>query len=297
MATEEQTAYNATFNLYSGAAIRVAQRLTIPYRTVSKLSFVLDKVGAPTGNITFTIRKVSDDSVISSKVWGDASGLSTSAVWQEVTFDAPQDINEEVRICTEFATGDVDNRIRLWLQQPSIKADEYAEYYYSGGPWTSATSYDCAYIYTYTLGGIPKVTTQAVTDIAPEALTGNGTITDKGDAAVTQHGHCWDTSANPTVALLTKTQNGAAPNLGQFSSSITGLTPGILYYIRAYATNSYGTGYGADVTNTQGTALGRRYLWIEGKCLHYFDEYGIERILEGTTVAAGYADLPWYFFT
>ena len=37
---------------------------------------------------------------------------------------------------------------------------------------------------------------------------------------------------------------------GPFTSSITGLTPGTLYHVRAYATNTAGTSYGGDVSFT-----------------------------------------------
>ncbi len=38
--------------------------------------------------------------------------------------------------------------------------------------------------------------------------------------------------------------------LAPFTSSMTGLTPGTLYHVRAYATNDVGTVYGEDVTFT-----------------------------------------------
>ncbi|HPZ99684.1 MAG TPA: fibronectin type III domain-containing protein, partial [Phycisphaerae bacterium] len=45
-----------------------------------------------------------------------------------------------------------------------------------------------------------------------------------------------------------KTFDGTGP--GPFSSRVTGLSPGMTYYVRAYATNSAGTGYGKVVTFT-----------------------------------------------
>jgi formylglycine-generating enzyme required for sulfatase activity len=41
---------------------------------------------------------------------------------------------------------------------------------------------------------------------------------------------------------------GAGADAGAFSSSLTGLAPETIYYARAYATSTVGTGYGADVT-------------------------------------------------
>jgi hypothetical protein len=62
---------------------------------------------------------------------------------------------------------------------------------------------------------------------------------------VTAYGVCWATTQNPTIANG-KTTDGTG--LGNFTSSITGLTAGKTYYVRAYATNSTGTTYGNQVT-------------------------------------------------
>jgi hypothetical protein len=120
---EEQTAGTLTDLLYTGDFTRGGQKLTISGRTVTKLAFYLKKAGSPTGDITFTIRKVSDDSIIASKVWGDASALTTSWAWAEKELDTPVYVNEEVRILVEFAGGNISNCIAThsgWAE----KADE-----------------------------------------------------------------------------------------------------------------------------------------------------------------------------
>ncbi|KKN71807.1 hypothetical protein LCGC14_0416610 [marine sediment metagenome] len=136
----------------------------------------------------------------------------------------------------------------------------------------------------------PTVTTQECTSTIAEASVGHGNLTSLGDSAVSQHGHCWDTSTDPTTSN-SKTSKGVAPNLGQFKSLITGLTPSTLYYVRAYATNSSGTVYGSNVTITTTGTIGRRHVWTEGTAFHYFDQYGVERKFEGTTVT-GY--IPYW---
>lgn len=58
---------------------------------------------------------------------------------------------------------------------------------------------------------------------------------------------------NPTIAN-NKTSDGTG--IGSFTSSLTGLTAGTTYYVRAYATNSAGTGYGNQVTFTTSAVVG-----------------------------------------
>jgi uncharacterized protein (TIGR02145 family) len=76
-------------------------------------------------------------------------------------------------------------------------------------------------------------------------LTSGGNIILDGNLTITARGVCWSTSPNPTVELSDKTNDGTG--VGTFVSNISGLTVNTTYYIRAYATNSYGTGYGNEV--------------------------------------------------
>ena len=62
-------------------------------------------------------------------------------------------------------------------------------------------------------------------------------------------GVVWSTSANPTIALSTKTAE-ASTATGSFTSNITGLTSNTTYYLRSYATNTSGTDYGPQTTFT-----------------------------------------------
>ncbi len=93
--------------------------------------------------------------------------------------------------------------------------------------------------------GLPTLTTSAINGITDVSATSGGSISNDGGATVTLRGLCWSTSSNPTVALSTKTTDGNG--MGSYSSSIAGLAPGTTYYVRAYATNSAGTGYGDEV--------------------------------------------------
>ena len=89
----------------------------------------------------------------------------------------------------------------------------------------------------------PTVTTAAVTEIGQTAALSGGEVTSDGGADVTARGVCWSTSQNPTIDD-NKTENGSGT--GSYNSNLSNLTPNTTYYVRAYATNSAGTGYGEE---------------------------------------------------
>ncbi|MDP4222588.1 MAG: fibrobacter succinogenes major paralogous domain-containing protein [Bacteroidota bacterium] len=96
------------------------------------------------------------------------------------------------------------------------------------------------------------LTTTAVTAITATTAASGGNITADGGAPVTARGVCWATTANPTTSN-SKTTDGSGN--GTFTSSITGLTAGTVYHVRAYATNSFGTAYGNDVQFTSAAVI------------------------------------------
>ncbi len=91
----------------------------------------------------------------------------------------------------------------------------------------------------------PFVSTSRITDITDTTAISGGNITSDCGAAITSRGVCWSTNARPTTAD-SKTADGA--DIGPYISNITDLSAGTTYHIRAYATNSAGTGYGEDIT-------------------------------------------------
>jgi hypothetical protein len=93
-----------------------------------------------------------------------------------------------------------------------------------------------------------EVTTAPLTNFTSTGAISGGTLLTNGGPAVTVKGVCWGTTSGPTVALATKTNNGTGS--ASFVSNITGLTSGIKYYVRAYATTSAGTAYGNEESFT-----------------------------------------------
>ena len=111
-------------------------------------------------------------------------------------------------------------------------------------------SFDTAYgnqIAFTTSAVAPTVTTTSVSGITSTTATSGGNVTSDGGSTVTSRGVCWSTSQNPT---LRNSHTSNASGTGSFTSSLTELTTGTTYYVRAYAINSVDTAYGNQITFT-----------------------------------------------
>jgi hypothetical protein len=109
------------------------------------------------------------------------------------------------------------------------------------------TAYGSAISFTTSSATIPTVTTTTtLAFITLSTAAGGGNIIGDGGSAITSRGVCYSsTSGLPTISD-TKTVDGNG--IGTFTSSLTGLSQGTTYYVRAYATNSVGTAYGSAVS-------------------------------------------------
>lgn len=97
----------------------------------------------------------------------------------------------------------------------------------------------------FTTPTLSTITTTAVTAITTTTATSGGNIASDGGSPITARGVCWSTSTGPTISGSKTVEIGTT---GIFASSFSGLTANVTYYIRAYATNSAGTGYGNELT-------------------------------------------------
>ncbi len=92
---------------------------------------------------------------------------------------------------------------------------------------------------------VPILETSELNDIAVTTATGGGIIGYEGSTSVVSRGVCWSTKPNPTIKDA-KTEDGAGG--GSFISHISELNGGTVYFVRAYAINGIGTGYGITMS-------------------------------------------------
>jgi len=109
-------------------------------------------------------------------------------------------------------------------------------YYLTSAPNANAT----------TDAGFPTVDiTTAASSITNNSASSGGSDLIEGGSAITAKGVAYNTTGTPTTANNT-TSNGSGT--ANFTSSLTGLSAQTLYYVRAYVTNSAGTGYGNEIS-------------------------------------------------
>jgi hypothetical protein len=120
-------------------------------------------------------------------------------------------------------------------------------------------------------GKSPVITTSAASSISScGAISGGNIVSDTG-TGITARGVCWSKLPSPTIAD-NKTIDGKGA--GSFISSITGLDSNTLYYVRAYATNNSGTGYGNAITFTTDSASSPTLSFI----LPYTSSFQVDRL-------------------
>ncbi|MBK6949591.1 MAG: fibrobacter succinogenes major paralogous domain-containing protein [Haliscomenobacter sp.] len=100
---------------------------------------------------------------------------------------------------------------------------------------------------------LPTVLTVAVLDITPTGAIAYGTTEEDGGNPILKKGFCWGLTSTPT---LSDSKVDLGPGKGDFETTLSGLNPGTRYFLRSYATNALGTGYGNEIAfNTDSVSL------------------------------------------
>ena len=192
--------------------------------TTSAISAITTTTASSGGNIT-----AAGDSPITARgvVWGTATSPTTS-------------------LTTKTSDGTGIGSFTSNITGLSLGTTYYVRSYATN---SSGTSYGTEISFTTSAGSLATMSaTVSATSITTSAATSGGNITADGGSPITARGVVWATTTSPTISLSTKTSNGTGP--GAFTSNITGLSAGTLYYVRSYATNAAGTNYGTEISFT-----------------------------------------------
>lgn len=103
---------------------------------------------------------------------------------------------------------------------------------------------------SFTTIDIPIVETNSITDIQGNRAKAGGYVTNNGGQNITIYGLCWSLQPNPTT-------NDSINHA--FDEWMQPLYPDSVYYVRAYATNVAGTGYGNEVSFNAGKLFGTNH--------------------------------------
>lgn len=154
---------------------------------------------------------------------------------------------------------------------------------------------------------IPSIPTAKIFSLGSNAVTlKNAWIINKKDSLVTQQGICWSKTPGPTVD--NNTLEGDLKDSTVYYR-IQGLTPNTKYYLRVYATNSIGTGYGEEIvlTTNQTTTdinghvyhtvtLGTQTWMVENLRTTKYNDGTYIPFLESATPTGTILDSPYYCY-
>ncbi len=140
-------------------------------------------------------------------------------------------------------TGDImywDATTATWIMMPAGSAGQVLTMENGVPVWANLPDH-------ITMNMPPTVITSAPLEVTQSSALCGGEVTSDGSVQLTACGVCWSTHHFPTIADA-HTENDLS--VGAFTSHVTGLAHHTTYYVRAYATNSIGTTYGAEMTFT-----------------------------------------------
>ncbi len=132
-----------------------------------------------------------------------------------------------------------------------------------------------------TVAGLPLVSTAAITSVGSTSATSGGNVSSDGGVTITARGICWGTTVNPTTADSKITD--ATTTTGTFVGNLSGLNLATTYHVRAYATNSFGTTYGDDLTFTTDAVTPVIGVPYQGGTIGYIFQLGDPGYVAGET--------------
>ena len=101
---------------------------------------------------------------------------------------------------------------------------------------------------------VPTIITTGVSSITSNTAVSGGTITNDGGGYIIAKGISWSTDPDWYIYEDDNTIYGNETGSGPFVSYLSNLNPGTIYYVKAYAVNSAGIGFGSTLSFTTAAA-------------------------------------------
>jgi len=147
---------------------------------------------------------------------------------------------------------------------------------------------------------VPEMITFGASQVEPESVLSGGKVISDGGDLILRKGVCWSTSHNPTIKSG-YTDEGMGANT--FTSRIRGLKAGTTYYVRAWAENRHGIGYGNEISfrtapshimdidgNTYSVKTYGDQVWAT-------ENLRVTRLNDGTPVSKVNTNTQWFYST
>ena len=149
--------------------------------------------------------------------------------------------------------------------------------------------------FTCVAASAPTVSTSAATAVNCNSATLEGDVTDEGTASLTARGFIIGTveadvnssELGSMVGSSTPEDEGGTVD-GAYTKAISSLSSGTTYYVKAYATNSVGTGYGSAVSFDASFTVATS----SGGSRNYADGAGPVNLTATTSTGSG--NIKWY---
>ncbi len=105
------------------------------------------------------------------------------------------------------------------------------------------------------------MTTVAAASVTSTSAVLGGAVTDDNDVPVVRRGVCYSTTSPPT---LSNSQEPNGSGTGSFSETVSGLSAGTTYYVRAFCSSCMGTFYGSVESFTTSSVQLSVKVFLEG---------------------------------
>jgi len=182
--------------------------------------------------------------------WTRGNGAGVIVVYKQdtpVDFSPVNGTDYTPLVGTDLGTGNILAYVGTGITNNITGLNAAKTYYFAIYEYSATNCYKVpSLVGTAATLGTPSVVTRTITNINILAATIGGEVISDGGDAVTERGFVWNTASKATLA---DNHIAVGAGVGTFQQAIT-LSKLATYYVRVYATNSYGTVYGNDLSFT-----------------------------------------------